>query len=780
VDNDNACKHETAYLKERINHLEKVNRETLDALAQIGQLSDLKTSLNRISDISIILAKSENRIRQILDLGYSAYFIFDEESMALRLRHLNEEANAEDVNNDFQSMVDSMHVAKCINGTKTVFATTPDGTKILLHPLYTASRVRGLFLASLETEKQYIPDAALSVFSVILGRTANMMESFELYGLIRDMNIQLEDRVDELANHQKQLEDEIILRKGIENNLRESRLMLELVMEHIPQHVYWKNTQSEYLDSNQNFALAAGLESLDEIIGKTDFDLAWTSEESEFFRQVDKEVMESNTPILNLVQAITFHTGEERFMQTNKVPLVDDEGVVIGVLGTAQDITEQKAYQEQLTHQAFHDSLTGLPNRALITERIDRAIKRAKRHPDIGYAVMLMDLDRFKYVNDSLGHLAGDRMLVELANRLTETLRSVDTVARLGGDEFAILIEGFDQAREMVRILRRIMAIVKEPYIIHGTTIHSAASIGVVLGTDKHKSPEEIMRDADTAMYAVKNRGGGRFKMFTPAMRDTVLNTATLQNDLITGLTKSEFVLEYQTITDIVSGELKGMEALVRWDHPVRGRLGPSEFVPIAEETDLIIDLGTRIINMACKQAAQWRKRIKKPFYVSVNISGKQLRTQTFTSILKSALDFHKLPAKHLAIEVTETVLMERADTILSIMNRIKELDIQIFLDDFGTGYSSLSYLQQFPVDTIKIDRCFVRPLGHENTNDVKIIKAIMALANSMNMRVIAEGVEDDAQLCELNCSLAQGYYYSPPIPPEAMTEYLLDSKGKR
>lgn len=780
VNSDNNGRSE-AYLQNRIDHLEKVNRETLDALTQVSQLADLKTSLNRISDISIILTKADTRLRKLMNFSHSAFYTFDEESMALELRYLDDESGNDLLQECYQSLVDSMHVARCINGTKPIFATV-NNEAILLHPLYTSSRVRGLFLATLATHKQYIPDSLLAVSSVIFRNTANMLESFELYGLIRDMNIELEDQIDELASNQKKLEDEICLRKNTEANLRDSRNMLEMVMEHIPQHVFWKNTDCVYMGANRNFASAAGLDSSDDIIGKTDFDLPWTEDETDFFRKVDREVMDHNTPILNLIEAVTMHNGEERYIETNKIPLSDEDGKIIGILGTFHDITDQKLYQEQLAHQAFHDPLTGLPNRALIIERIDRAIKRAKRNPEQGFAVMLLDLDRFKYVNDSLGHLAGDRLLVKLAGRLSETLRSVDTVARLGGDEFAVLIEGFDTAREMVRILRRIIKIVQDPYIIHGSTIHSAASVGVVLGNTSYNTPDDILRDADTAMYTIKNRGGGAFKVYTASMRDTVLRTATLQNDLISGLTKNEFFMEYQPVYDIASGTFKGAEALVRWNHPIKGRLAPDEFIPIAEDTGLIVDLGMRILDMACAQAAKWRKMSQAPFYIAVNISGKQLHNSSFTTKVRKTLTKYDLPPEFLALEVTETVLMEKADTTLNIMRHIKEMGISIFLDDFGTGYSSLSYLQLFPVDTIKIDRCFVRPLGHEEKSNDKIIKTILALARSLNMKVIAEGVENTAQLDvlrSLDCQLAQGFYYSRPVSPDKLTEILRKSGSK-
>lgn len=763
-----------AYMASRMEHLEQVNRVTLEALQQIVQLADLKTSINRISDVSIILAKADNRLRQLMKLDFSAFYTFAAEEPELHLSFISDEASRERVDQAFQTLVDSMHVAKCINGTKPVFASVDNGqTSVVLHPLYTSSRVRGLFMASLETRKQHIPDAMLSVFSVILGNTANMLESFELYGMIRDMNLELEGQVSELARNQKRLENEVALRKNIEANLRDSRIMLETVMENIPQHVFWKDPESVYMGCNRNFATAAGLLSTDDIIGKTDYDLPWTDEEAEFFRKVDGEAMAKNKPILNLVEAITMNNGDERFIETNKIPLTGDEGEIIGILGTFHDITDQKIYQEKLAHQAFHDALTDLPNRALINERINRAIQRIKRSPDNGFAVMLLDLDRFKYVNDSLGHLAGDRLLVELGGRLSEALRAVDTVARLGGDEFAILIEGLDSAREMVCILRRIMKIIQQPFNLHGTSIHSSASIGVVLGNQSYDSAENILRDADTAMYTAKNRGGNGFKVYTASMRDTVMNTATLQNDLVTGMEKDEFFLEYQPIYNISGRRFLGVEALMRWNHPARGRLGPGEFIPIAEETGLIVDLGTQILNKACEQAALWRKQTRDPFYVSVNISGKQLRNPTFISKVRDALENARLAPDHLALEVTETVLMERAETTLTILRQIREMGVRIFLDDFGTGYSSLSYLQQFPVDTIKIDRCFVKPLGNGDCND-EIIKAIMALGRSLGMSVIAEGVEEESQLthlARLNCELVQGFYFDKPLSHSLVSE---------
>ena len=764
------------FVKERMKHLESVNRETVQALELITQLGDLKTSLNQIDDPVVILGKADSRIRQLLKLDDTAFYVFAENGIDLELAYSIGGQSRDKMDADFQHLTDNLHVAKCINGTRPVFATLPGRSfPHILHPLYTSSRVRGMFMGSLKQKKQYISDSFLTVFGIILGNTANMLEGYELYGMIRGINSELEQRVVELAEKQKDLKTEIARRKVTEDDLRNSRQMLKMVMENIPQFIFWKDTQSTYLGCNKNFAEAAGFESPEQVIGKCDKDLPWTVEEAEFFRKIDQEVMEKNESNLNLIERMTMADGIERFIDTNKIPLRNQEGQVIGILGTFHDITAQKAYEKQLTHQAFHDALTGLPNRALITERIDRAIRRAQRNNRYLFSVLLLDLDRFKYINDSLGHLAGDRLLIEMGQRLSTVLREVDTVARLGGDEFAILIEDIESPKEVVRVLRRLLTAIREPFSIHGNKLHSSASIGVVLDTRGYSSPEDVLRDADVAMYDAKRRGGARFKAYTVSMRDSIMKTATLHNDLITGIGKNEFMLMYQPIYSVDKGLLKGVEALARWNHPVKGVLAPDEFIPLAEDSGLIVELGKHLLIKACEQAAQWQERLPDPIYVSVNISAKQLRNPSFVSFVQDVLDRTSLDPTHLALEMTETVLMDRPDTTLGILTQLKQLGIRLFLDDFGTGYSSLSYLQQFPVDVIKIDRFFVSSLNNGGSG-LEIVTAIMALAESLNMNVIAEGVEETAQLKSLDtlrCNLAQGFHFARPLPPEAVAALL-------
>ncbi len=779
---DNTKERQNSYLNARIKYLEKANQETLEALSQVAKLGNFRTSLNQLSSVDIILKKADTRLRELFEFGATAFYVFNEDGMDLSPVYISDEQARPTLDQHFQLLVDQLHVAKCVNGTKPVFANVGVSNSVcMLHPLATSSRLRGLFVGELKANRAHIPDSLFSVFSVIMGNTANMLESFELYGMIRTMNEELAEQVEKLEANRVTLETEITRRRETESDLRDSQEMLEKVMSNIPQFIFWKDTNSVYMGCNMNFAKAAGCEHPEQVVGLTDHDMPWVGDEADFFRQIDQEVMKGDLPVLSLVESITMQDGIERYVETNKVPLRDQTGEIIGVLGTFHDITAQKAYEERLSHQAFHDSLTGLPNRALITERIDRALRRAERNKEERFAVMLLDLDRFKYINDSLGHLAGDRLLVEVGQRLEDTLRSVDTVARLGGDEFALLVEGFDSPREVVIILRRIMKALHKPFEIHTSTIHSTISIGVVLFPENYHSPEDVLRDADVAMYHAKNRGGARFKVYADSMRDTVLKTATLHNDLLTGITNNEFVLEYQPIYDISASTLKGVEALVRWDHPVKGRLRPDEFIPIAEDTGLIVDLGKHLLDKACVQAAKWNKMTDNPFYVSVNISAKQLRSPSFAGKVQDILDKCGLPPDCLALEMTETILMDRAETTLGILRNIKELGIRLFLDDFGTGYSSLSYLQQFPVDTIKIDRCFVKNLGNGVNEDgdgdgTAIVTAVMALAQSLGMRVIAEGVEEKQQLDvleHLQCGMVQGFYYAKPQPPEAIDKLI-------
>jgi diguanylate cyclase (GGDEF)-like protein len=453
--------------------------------------------------------------------------------------------------------------------------------------------------------------------------------------------------------------------------------------------------------------------------------------------------------------------------------------------GSTTDITRFKLTEEQLQHDAFHDTLTGLANRALFTDRLARAVQRTKTDRTYCFAVLFLDLDRFKVVNDSLGHEAGDHLLVETARRLESCIRDQDTVARLGGDEFTILIEEADDPTEATRVAERIQKAIKKPFVLGGQEAFTTASIGIAFSQTGYDNPNDILRDADIAMYRAKMAGKARHEVFDHRMHAKAVELLQLESDLRRSIQREELEVHYQPIVVLESGEISGFEALVRWRHPQRGLMSPGEFLPIAEETGLIIPMGWWILREACRQTRTWQKRFpdKSNLTVSVNLSPKHLSQPDVVQQIEQALKVTSLPPKTLKLEITEGAIME--DSAIEPLEKLKALKVDLHLDDFGTGYSSLRYLHKFPIDASKIDRSFIAKVV-EDAETQQIVKAMVTLSHALGMKVVAEGVEtadQAAYLRDLDCEYGQGFLYSPAIEgasAERMLESLLGVRAQR
>jgi diguanylate cyclase (GGDEF)-like protein/PAS domain S-box-containing protein len=448
-----------------------------------------------------------------------------------------------------------------------------------------------------------------------------------------------------------------------------------------------------------------------------------------------------------------------------------------------RDVTEQKLATAQLLREALRDSLTDLPNRTLFAERVEEAIRRKQRDPDYRFAVVFLDFDDFKMVNDGLGHAAGDLLLVEIAVRLQSFVRPGDVVARFGGDEFTLLLEDVGDGESVESASRRISRGLAEPFKVSGREIFVTASIGMALGDSSYERPDDLLRDADIAMYSAKAQGRSRFKLFDIAMRDSARARLGLETDLRNALERGEFRLVFQPIMALDSGRLHAFEALIRWHHQTLGVINPLQFIPLAERTGLIVPIGSWVLQEACRQAQGWRQRHPgaPPVGISVNLSGKQLDDPHITVDVKEALRSSRLDPKTLALEITESVLMENEDASVEVVERLRELRTEIHIDDFGTGYSSLSRLPRFPLQTLKIDASFVHRMGSRRT-DLEIVRSIVGLARKVGFGVVAEGVETAAQherLRELGCGFGQGFYYARPLDALAADAFF-DAFSKR
>jgi diguanylate cyclase (GGDEF)-like protein/PAS domain S-box-containing protein len=473
--------------------------------------------------------------------------------------------------------------------------------------------------------------------------------------------------------------------------------------------------------------------------------------------------------------------GSYRWILSRGLAVWDENGIALRMAGSQSDITDRKYAEEKLLHDAFYDKLTGLPNRALFMDHLNLAVERAKRRQDYHFAVLFLDLDRFKDINDIHGHLHGDELLIAVARLFRQRIRSTDTVARFGGDEFVILLEDINDLENSTQVAGWILQELNLPFIIDAREMYISASIGIVMGSTGYTNAEDVVRDADIAMYHAKAKGKSRYEIFYPAMRTRIMERLEIETELRQAIDRHELKLHYQIIASIVTGQIIGFEALVRWEHPKRGLLPPKDFIPVAEETGLIIPLDRYVLREACQQLNQWQTETPAllPLSVSVNISGTHVSQSDLFEYVKSTLEETGLKPENLKLEITESVLMENLESTERVLRQLQELGVQIQIDDFGIGYSSLGYLSNFPIDALKIDHSFIKQLNSEG-NDLKIVQAILMLSHRLGVGVIAEGIETEQQLMQLRqlgCELGQGFYVAMPLNSIDLKNTLVDTK---
>jgi diguanylate cyclase (GGDEF)-like protein len=469
-----------------------------------------------------------------------------------------------------------------------------------------------------------------------------------------------------------------------------------------------------------------------------------------------------------------------RWVLTRGVAIRDGAGREVRMAGSQTDITRGKAA----------DPLTGLPNRVMFMDHLKAAIASNRDQPNSTFAVLFLDLDRFKWINDSLGHLAGDELLVIVANRLESCMRASDvvsrfsdrcTIARFGGDEFVILLRGISDPEHAGHVAERILGVLSEPLTLQGQEVSVSVSIGIAIGNHDAASADDLLRDADTAMYQAKTLGKSRWCQFDQSMRVQAVERLALEADLRRGLKDGEIQVYYQPIVALPSGRIEGFEALLRWEHPIRGLVSPTDFVPIAEETGFIVELGSWVLLEACRQLKTWQCKYSKqsPMFMSVNVSSKQFADPGLVDNVLSCLEQSGIDANCLKLEITESAIMRNPELAAQTFKELRDIGVHISLDDFGTGYSSLSYLQQLPIDTLKIDRSFIERL-EECSQSQEIVRTIISLAHSLGMKVTAEGIERNIQhskLHEIACETGQGYLYSRPVSQISIDELLQENE---
>ena len=491
---------------------------------------------------------------------------------------------------------------------------------------------------------------------------------------------------------------------------------------------------------------------------------------------MEKSILQDKTGHLPLNCILIRRDGHEIFIEDSVSPIHDRDGKVAGSVLVFRDVTTARALAEKVVHSAQHDPLTGLPNRLLLSDRIGQAIALAGRHMHKG-AVLFLDLDGFKHINDSLGHRVGDELLQSVAKRLRTSVRAPDTISRQGGDEFIVLLQEVKQPEDAAIWARRVLQLVAETHSCEKHRLHVTASIGISVFPDDGSDAEALIKNADTAMYQAKANGRQSYKFFKAVMNVRAVERQTIEEDLRHALTRREFALHYQPKVNIQTGAIAGAEALLRWAHPSRGFIPPVEFIPVAEESGLILSIGAWVLREACAQAKAWVDAGLPLATMAVNVSAVQFRNEDFLESMFTSLNETGLDPRFLELELTESVLMKQPELTAHILQILREKGVQVSVDDFGTGYSSLSYLQQFPIDVLKIDQSFVRRMT-TNPGETAIVSAIISMAKSLHLKVIAEGVETFEELAFLKaqeCDEAQGFYFSRPVPPAQFADLLAE-----
>lgn len=563
-------------------------------------------------------------------------------------------------------------------------------------------------------------------------------------------------------------------RKQAELTLRESEERYRLFAENINDLVCLHDLDGRYLYVSPSCETLMGYR-YDEMIGQDPYTFFHPDDRDRIRQEAHKEVLSGKpTPVTYRMRQ---KSGNYIWFETLTKPIMDTKGQVIQLQTTSRDVTERIQVQTKLKYDALHDSLTGLPNRHLLIERLELAIHRSKRFENYHFAVLFLDLDRFKVINDSLGHLAGDKLLIAIAHKLKVTFREVDLVARLGGDEFVVLLEDVKNIQEATHAVERLFSELKIPTIIEDRRVYTTASIGIVIGSKNYDQASDLLRDADMAMYRAKARGKARYELFDAEMHKQAIKRMHLENDLRRAVDDQEFVLHYQPIVSLVTGYIVGFESLIRWQHPNHGLKYPIEFITTAEEIGLIASLSYWALQTACQQLVKWQASSSNFVHlkISVNLSAKDLQQSDLVEEIDRILAQTQLQANCLTLEITESMLIEDIESTIVILSQLKEKGIQISIDDFGTGYSSLSYLHRLPIDNLKVDRSFVNQI-QEGTKNARIVETIATLSEQLNLVAIAEGIETSQQLKhlqELGYQFGQGYLFSKPLRQDLVEEFL-------
>jgi len=569
----------------------------------------------------------------------------------------------------------------------------------------------------------------------------------------------------------------LILRALADRETRKEREFLNAFLEYIPDNVYFKDPKSRFVRINRAMAGYFGLSDPGLVVNKTDSDV-FSSEHARQALEDERKILETGEALTDQEEKETWPDGRETWVLTTKVPLRDRRGRILGTMGFSRDITARKQAELRVRYMALHDALTGLPNRVLLEDLLAKAIALAARNQK-RVAVLVMDMDRFKGVNDSYGHEVGDRLLEAVSARLRHSLRESDIIARLAGDEFVICLPMVDPGRNIEVVAQKVLDVFSSPFQIEEHDLRASASVGICEFPANGQSAKELLQAADTAMCEAKKKARGTHCLFTSELTEASRRRQKLEIDLRHALERDEFVLHYQPLVSTSTGKITGMETLLRWRHPEQGMVYPNHFIPQLEELGLMVDVGDWVLKTACMQNAVWQREGLAQVRVMVNLSSTQFYRGDIVQTVKNALDESGLDPRWLELELTESLMLDDSELTIKIMRALKALGVSLSLDDFGTGWSSLAYLRRFPIDRIKIDRSFLLDIASEPSAEA-VVRSIINLGRDLGLACVAEGVETTEQLDyfrQQNCEEVQGYLYSPALPEADCRELLRSGK---
>ena len=745
--------------------LENIVQQSYDALEICALFEDKQSVFDDIQSVAELFTQTVEILRKKIPIQTHAFFVVDDDTKDMRLEYCQEGEECDYVVNIFEYLVDSGYVAWALREKRLVSSLSKDGRyQVLLHSLTTRQNIHGLFVAFVSPNTFIMNNINSLLFSVLLRSTAFAYENFLLYSRVENQKKELSRTVDSLHVEMREKEE-------VEKNLRKSEVVYRNVFENTGNPTIIVNQEGKINLANSQFAAFSDYSKQELMEAKNVFD--FLSSECLGFTFESLVSCPSENRHQEKQEVLFFDRNRVKYhVLLYAYPLGIDDSLIISL----SDISKIKTVEERLNFQAYHDQMTHLPNRAFLEERLEMAIRKAMISEEYNYAVVFIDIDRLKTINDTMGHAAGDQLIVSAGQKIRHCIRDVDTLARFGGDEFVLLLEGIKERRDCELVMQRLQAEFKEPVLVVGKEIYVTFSSGIFLGSREYVESEEVIRRADIAMYQVKKKGRNKHEYYDQAHSGQEMKNLYLEQDLLRALSNDEIYLQYQPIVDLTTNSLYSVEALARWNHPELGNIPPNQFIPIAENTNLMHPLGMKIFSLAFASFVKWQRAYPEMewLYLAINMSVKQLMHQTVVEEIRACADEYGFPLERLHVEITESIFLDQSQENKRIIEELNRLGVTITIDDFGSGYSSLNYLNQFAIDAVKIDKSMINQIV-DNDKCQYIVESMVSLAQKMNLAIVAEGIEDQEQLSVLQglkCQLGQGFFFSRPMSGELMSSF--------